>query len=79
MSKTGTHDDSIVLDSLYLMNCIGLVLKVPTEGHPHGHLFEFNYTDFLEQFRIGRKLLLDDLVPNQMRPFSGQHNSHKSI
>ena len=31
MSKTGTHDDSIVLDSLYFVNCI---VKVPTEGTP---------------------------------------------
>ena len=37
-------------------------------GHPDGLLFEFSYTDFLEQFRNSRKRQgLDDLVPYQMR------------
>ena len=65
--KTGTHDDSILLDRPYLVSWIGLVLKAVTDGHLDGHLFEFNYTDFLEQFRISRNRLgLDDLVPYQM-------------
>ena len=51
-SKTGFHDDSILLDSPYLVGWIGLVLKVLTEGHPHGLFFEPKYSDFLEQIRI---------------------------
>ena len=68
LPKTGTHDDSILLDRPYLVSWILLVLKAVTDGHLDGHLFEFNYTDFLEQFRISRNRLgLDDLVPYQMR------------
>ena len=37
-SKTGTHDDSILLDTPYLVSWIVSVLKVLTEGHPDGHL-----------------------------------------
>ena len=67
-SKTGTHDDFVLQDSPHLMSWIGAVLKTLTKGHPHGHLFEFNCTNFLEQFRISRQRLgLDDLVPYQMR------------
>ena len=49
-SITGTHDDSILLDSPYCVSWIGPVLKVLTEGHLDGHLFEFNHTNYLEQF-----------------------------
>ena len=50
------------------MSWIGQLLKVLTEDHPHGHLFDFSFTDFLEQFRISlRRFGLDDLVPYQMR------------
>ena len=43
-------------------------MEVLTEGDPDGHLFDFNCTDFLDQFRISRKRLgLDDWVPYQMR------------
>ena len=45
------------------MSWVGSVLKVLAEGHPYGHLFEFNYTDFLEQFRISREwLVLEGMV-----------------
>ena len=68
LEPPGAHDDSIMLDSPYLVSWIGPVLKVLTEGHPDEPFFEFNCPDFLEQFRIGRKRLgLDDLVPCQMR------------
>ena len=66
--KKGTHDDSILLDSPYLVSWIGHMLKVLTEAHPHGHLFDLSFTDFLEQLRISRRRLgLDDVVPHQMR------------
>ena len=56
-------ENAILLDSPFLVSSIG-----PMLGHPDGHLFEFNYTDFLEQFRVSRKRLgLDDLVPYLMR------------
>ena len=50
-SQTGSDDGSFLLNSPYLVSWIGPVLKILTGGHRDGHLFEFNYTDFLEQFR----------------------------
>ena len=62
--QTGTQDDSILLDSplpreLEWVRCWEILTQ---GGHRDGHLFEFNYTDFLETLPG-----LGDEVPCQTR------------
>ena len=66
-SKTGTSDDSIALDSSWL-RWLEPVLEVLCDGAATESLWNFNYADFLKEFRVVLGLLkVRDVVPYQMR------------
>ena len=70
ISKTGTKDDSIVLDSKWI-TFMGPILEQLKKGKPLDRVWNFNYAEYLSVFRSCCKDLRIDLVPYQAR-----HSGH---
>ena len=66
VSKTGTKDDSILLDSEWL-SFIGPVLEQLSRGHKSDKVWSFDYAEYLSVFHSCCQDLRLSLVPHQAR------------
>ena len=66
VSKTGTKDDSVLLDSQWIQ-FLGPILEVLSQGDPMQRVFGFDYPEYLKIFKESAKDVGLDIVPYQAR------------